>query len=82
MTSIQGPQFGVLQQFVDRLFQDREELSRLDVVLEAEACDLGEDLLEIINLLPPGTYSRIRLCSQLNSALSSHNWGYYYGSVY
>lgn len=74
--------YGVLQQFVDELFADVEEYERLDVLLQAESYGLNDDLLEIVNLLPPGTYSRDRLCSQLNSSLSSHGWGYVYGAVH
>lgn len=74
--------YGVLQQFVDELFADVEEYERLDVLLQAESYGLNDDLFEIVNLLPPGTYSRDRLCSQLNSSLSSHGWGYVYGAVH
>ena len=76
-----SPHYGVLQEFVDSLYLQAETLSRLDIVLAAEAFDLNEDLQEIISLLPPGTYSRVRLCGQINSSLSSHGWGYVYGSV-
>ena len=76
-----SPHYGVLQEFVDLLYLQEETLSRLDIVLAAEAFDLNEDLQEIISLLPPGTYSRVRLCGQINSSLSSHGWGYIYGSV-
>ena len=74
--------YGVLQQFVDELFADVEEYERLDVLLQTESYGLNDDLFEIVNLLPPGTYSRDRLCSQLNSSLSSHGWGYVYGAVH
>jgi hypothetical protein len=47
----------------------------------AETFDLTGDLLEIITLLPPGTYSRQRLCNQMNSSLSGHGWGMVYGTV-
>lgn len=54
---------------------------RLDVVLAAEAADLPDDLLRIVKLLPPGEYTRERLCIQLNSALGGHAWGQVYGTV-
>ncbi len=54
---------------------------RLDVVIAAEAADLPEDLLEIVNLLPPGDYDRERLCNQLNSALAGRALGQVYGTV-
>lgn len=76
-----SPQYGVLQEFVDSLYFQTEMLSRLDIILAAEAFGLHDDLQEIISLLPPGSYSRVRLCGQLNSSLSSHGWGYVYGSV-
>ncbi len=76
-----SPFYGVLQEFVDSLYLQAETLSRLDVVLAAESFGLNDDLQEIISLLPPGAYSRVRLCGQLNSSLSSHGWGYVYGSV-
>lgn len=74
--------YGVLQEFIDRLFIGREEYMRLEVVLEGEAYGLNSELMEVLNLLPPGLYTRDRLCSQINSSLSSHGWGYVYGAVH
>ena len=74
--------YGVLQEFVNDLFESEEEYARLDVIIQAESFGLNEDLLEVVNLLPPGTYGRDKLCSQLNSSLSSHGWGYVYGAVH
>lgn len=54
---------------------------RLDVILAAESADLPDDLREIVNLLPPGDYTRRRLCDQLNSAIVGHAWGQVYGTV-
>ena len=54
---------------------------RLDVVLASESADLPEDLREIFSLLPPGTYTRRRLCDQINSAVAGHAWGRVYGTV-
>lgn len=54
---------------------------RLDAVLAAEAADLPDDLMRIVKLLPPGDYTRERLCTQLNSALTGHAWGQVYGTV-
>ena len=54
---------------------------RLDIVVAAEAADLPDDLAEIVNLLPPGSYTRQRLCDQLNSAIGGHAWGQVYGTV-
>ena len=74
--------YGVLQEFIDRLFICREDYMRLEVVLEGEAYGLNGELMEVLNLLPPGLYTRDRLCSQINSSLSSHGWGYVYGAVH
>lgn len=84
MSVTPSPSFGALQIVVDGLFEGRPrdyEVRRLDVVLAAESGDLPADLLEIVNLLPPGAYTRIRLCDQLNSALGGHAWGQVYGTV-
>lgn len=72
----------ILQRLVDSIFQDpRARASRLDVILRAEALDLPEELRGLIDLLPPGTYVRGRLCDQLNSALKGHGWTGKYGTV-
>lgn len=54
---------------------------RLDVVIAAETADLPEELMRIVNLLPPGNYTRQRLCDQINSAITGHAWGQVYGTV-
>ena len=74
--------YGVLQEFIDRLCIGREDYMRLEVVLEGEAYGLNSELMEVLNLLPPGLYTRDRLCGQINSSLSSHGWGYVYGAVH
>ena len=74
--------YGVLQEFIDRLVIGREDYMRLEVVLEGEAYGLNSELMEVLNLLPPGLYTRDRLCGQINSSLSSHGWGYVYGAVH
>ncbi|WP_308622213.1 hypothetical protein [uncultured Enorma sp.] len=73
--------FGELQDLVDALYATHEVVDRLDLVMQAEVLDLAPDLLEIVNLLPPGRYERQRLCDQLNSALAAHGWGGTYGTV-
>lgn len=82
MAREKSPDYGVLQEFIDRLFDGREDYMRLEVVLEGEAYGLNSELMEVLNLLPPGLYTRDRLCSQINSLLSSHGWGYVYGAVH
>ena len=79
-----SPYYGDLQDLVDALFKGKGPLgtvARLDAVLEADANDLPDDLREVVNLLPPGTYTRQRLCDQLNSSINGHAWGQVYGTV-
>ena len=78
---VQADEFGDLQRLVDSHFRASERVNRLDLIIQAEAHDLHEDLIEIVKLLPPGTYTRSRLCDQLNSALAAHGWGRVYGTV-
>lgn len=79
--SFQAEEFGDLQRLVDGLFRDRKAIDRLDLIVQAEIMDLAPDLMEIVNLLPPGVYDRQTLCDQLNSALAAHGWGAMYGTV-
>ena len=84
MSVEQSPSFGALQAVIDELFEDAPgdyEVRRLDVVIAAESNDLPADLLEVVGLLPPGNYTRQRLCDQLNSAIGGHAWGLVYGTV-
>lgn len=80
-----SPYYGDLQKVVDSLFADAASkdhaVPRLDAVLAAEGADLPEELLEIVRLLPPGSYTRQRLCDQLNSSICGHAWGQVYGTV-
>lgn len=77
----QSESFGELQRLVDGLFAGRETVERLDLVVQAEIMDLDAELMEIVNLVPTGAYSRPRLCDQLNSALAAHGWGGRLGTV-
>ena len=64
----------------DEFYMSRAlELAR--EALPAEAADLPEELYRIVTLLPPGDYTRARLCTQLNSAIAGHAWGQVYGTV-
>lgn len=76
-----SPDYGILQRIVDELFRNERTVRRLDVVLLAEIYDLPYDLMEVVELLPPGTYDRFRLCEQLNSSINGHAWGMVYGTV-
>lgn len=83
--NVRSEDYGELQHLVDGLFRDKDSrtgtVRRIDVVVQAEQDDLPEDLVEVVGLLPPGTYSRSRLCDQLNSTLAAHGWGRTYGIV-
>lgn len=79
-----SPAYGALQAIVDDLFEGMPpdyEVRRLDVVIAAESGDLPADLQEIVSLLPPGEFTRQRLCDQLNSSIGGHAWGQVYGTV-
>lgn len=79
-----SPHYGALQTVVDDLYEacpPDYTVKRLAVVIAAESADLPAELLEIVQLLPPGEYTRERLCVQLNSAIGGHAWGQVYGTV-
>lgn len=77
--------FGELQRLVDSVFapgvSSGATASRMDVEMRAEILDLSGDLLEVVGALPPRTYTRQRLCDQLNSILTARGWGNVYGTV-
>lgn len=58
-----------IRRWLDALFQDTQIVSQLDATLRAEVFDLPEAALEVVRGLPPGRYTRVRLCDQLNSAI-------------
>jgi hypothetical protein len=58
-----------IRRWLDALFRDVRTVSQLDAVIRAESFDLPADALEIVTTLPPGRYTRDRLCDQLNSAI-------------
>ncbi len=72
---------GELQRVVDYLYKKARIVERLDVILAAETFDVCADMMEIVELLPPGAYTRVALCQQLNSSIAGHGWGYTYGTV-
>ena len=73
--------YGELQELIDDLFSSAQTVSSLDLVIAAEIRDLHPDLLEICQIVPPGTYIRATLCDQMNSAITAHGWGGVYGTV-
>lgn len=82
---VRSEDFGELQRLVDFVFPPgisaAATVSRLDVEMRAEVLDLAGDLLEVVAALPPRTYTRQRLCDQLNSCLVARGWGTFYGTV-
>lgn len=82
---VRSEDFGELQRLVDSVFPPgisvAATVSRLDVEMRAEVLDLCADLLEVVGALPPRTYTRQRLCDQLNSCLVARGWGTVYGTV-
>lgn len=82
--SFPAADFGELQQLVDALYREvgpSGSVSRIDVIMRAEIDDLSDDLREVVDLLPAGSYKRARLCDQLNSIITAHGWGFVYGTV-
>ncbi|PKQ37059.1 MAG: hypothetical protein CVT59_09740 [Actinobacteria bacterium HGW-Actinobacteria-1] len=71
-----------LQRLIDTLFAERRRVPRLEFIVRAELADIAGDVLDVVTLLPPGTYSRDRLCDQLNSAITAHGWGRSLGTVH
>lgn len=76
-------EYGELQRLVDDVYKvnPSRAVPRMDVLVRAEVNDLSDDLLEVVNLLPAGSYKRARLCDQLNSIVTAHGWAYLYGTV-
>lgn len=66
---------------LDSLYASARSVERLDVVLRAETLELPEVALGIINLLPPGRYTRPRLCDQMNSAITAQGMSRAIGTV-
>lgn len=69
-----------VQRMIESLFRDRKTVSRLDIIIRAQAVDLPDDAIGIVDLLPPGRYTRQKLCDQLNSAIVGHGWSRRFGT--
>lgn len=72
---------GVLQDLVDAAFRNRETVTRLDLLTQAEAHDVSADVMEVVELMPPCTYTRPQLADQMNSIVTAHGWGMRLGTV-
>lgn len=75
---------GYLQRLVDELFCDDPQgtVTKMDALMRVEMDDPGEDLREVVDFLPGGgSYTRQRLCDQMNSIVTAHGWACAYGTV-
>jgi predicted oxidoreductase len=58
-----------IRRWLDALFRDRTIVGQIDAIVTAETFDLPVEMMAIVESLPPGRYTRLRLCDQLNSAI-------------
>jgi len=58
-----------IRRWLDSLYRDAKVVTQLDAIVRAETFDLPTDAMDVVNGLPPGRYTRLRLCDQLNSAI-------------
>jgi hypothetical protein len=79
--NVPSEDYGVLQDLVDALFKRGGTVDRLDLVMLAEAHDVGADIMEVVELMPSGSYTRGQLADQMNSIVTAHGWGGTYGTV-
>jgi hypothetical protein len=70
-----------LIRLIEAVFRDSRVVTRLDVVIRADALDVSPRIREIVDLLPPARYTRPKLCDQLNSAITGHGWARDLGTV-
>lgn len=76
-------EYGELQEVVDALYADDIDgyASTVDLYIKAEAHDLCDDLMEVINTVPAGRYKKAKLVDQMNSIITAHGWGFVYGTL-
>ena len=70
-----------LQVLLDALFARKGLATSLDLIALAEVHDADEAVLEVVNLLPSGSYSRQQMADQLNSIVTAHGWSDELGTV-
>ena len=70
-----------LQVLVDALFARKGSSTSLELIALAEVRDAGDAVLEVVNLLPSGSYSRLQMADQLNSIITAHGWSDELGTV-
>ena len=77
--SSRSDEYGELQRLVDEVY--RVNPSKSVSKVDAEVLDLGDELMEVVDLIPAGSYRRARLCDQINSVVTAHGWAFVYGTV-
>lgn len=55
--------------------------SRLEVIGAADTVGLPSELMDVVETLAPGEYTRVRLCINLNTILSARDLTFTYGTV-
>jgi hypothetical protein len=58
-----------IRRWLNALYKERRVVTQLDAIGAAQAFDLPAEAMDIVSGLPPGRYTRMRLCDQLNSAI-------------
>jgi len=58
-----------IRRWLDSLYKEQRVVSQLDAIGKAQIFDLPADAMDVVEGLPPGRYTRLRLCDQLNSAI-------------
>ncbi|MBN2848429.1 MAG: hypothetical protein JXP72_08290 [Coriobacteriia bacterium] len=58
-----------IRRWLDALYRHDAVVNQLDAIVRAETFDLHAEAMDVISGLPPGRYTRARLCDQLNSAI-------------
>ena len=55
--------------------------TRLEIIGAADAVGLPGELMDVVETLAPGEYTRVRLCINLNTILSARDLTFEYGTV-
>lgn len=74
-------ELGEVQRLVDAVFASRRTADAFELATQAETCDVSADAMEVVSLLPPGSYTRPQMADQLNSIITAHGWGAHIGCV-
>lgn len=76
-----GEDAGVLQDLLDATFRNRKHATARDLSRQADIMDIDGDVLEVVDLMPPGSYTKSRMADQLNSIVTAHGWEQRLGTV-